>query len=163
MDAGTAPDGRIRPAIARGAPHRRAGGVRDLRHPRHGLRPRAHRTGLSRHGCCRHGPRGLFGPRLRFHRAILAATGNDFLIAFGATVEAALRMSFELSTLNPGAPRNSLPYHRAILDQIWARNPEGARRAMHELMNLTERNIVSALSRRRNADAPSAMARRSDR
>jgi DNA-binding FadR family transcriptional regulator len=102
-------------------------------------------------------------PDLRFHRAILAATGNDFLIAFGATVEAALRMSFELSTLNPGAPRNSLPYHRAILDQIWARNPEGARRAMHELMNLTERNIVSALSRRRNADAPSATAPRSDR
>ena len=102
-------------------------------------------------------------PDLRFHRAILTATGNDFLIAFGATVEAALRMSFELSTLNPGAPRNSLPYHRAILDQIWARNPEGARRAMHELMNLTERNIVSALSRRRNADALSATAPRSDR
>ena len=32
-------------------------------------------------------------PDLRFHRAILTATGNDFLIAFGATVEAALRLS----------------------------------------------------------------------
>jgi GntR family galactonate operon transcriptional repressor len=92
-------------------------------------------------------------PDLRFHRAILTATGNDFLVAFGATVEAALRMSFELSTLNPGAPRKSLAYHRAILDEIWARNPDGARRAMHRLMDLTERNIVSALSRRRNADA----------
>ena len=66
-------------------------------------------------------------PDLRFHRGILTATGNDFLVAFGATVEAALRMSFELSTLNPGAPRKSLPYHRAMLDEIWARNPDGAR------------------------------------
>ena len=49
-------------------------------------------------------------PDLRFHRGILTATGNEFLVAFGATVEAALRMSFELSTLNPGAPRKSLPF-----------------------------------------------------
>ena len=72
-------------------------------------------------------------PDLHFHRAILSATGNEFLVAFGATVEAALRMSFELSTLNPGAPRKSLPYHRAVLDEIWARNPDGARAAMHRL------------------------------
>jgi DNA-binding FadR family transcriptional regulator len=89
-------------------------------------------------------------PDLRFHRGILTATGNEFLVAFGATVEAALRMSFELSTLNPGAPRKSLPYHRAILDEIWARNPGGARAAMHRLMDLTERNISSALARRKN-------------
>jgi GntR family galactonate operon transcriptional repressor len=92
--------------------------------------------------------RAYSDPDLRFHRGILTATGNDFLVAFGATVEAALRMSFDLSTLNPGAPRKSLPYHRAILDEIWARNPDGARRAMHRLMDLTERNITSALSRR---------------
>jgi GntR family galactonate operon transcriptional repressor len=102
-------------------------------------------------------------PDLRFHRAILTATGNDFLIAFGATVEAALRMSFELSTLNPGAPRKSLPYHRAILNEIWARNPDGARRAMLELMDLTERNIVSAMARRRSGGASSATAPETDR
>jgi DNA-binding FadR family transcriptional regulator len=86
-------------------------------------------------------------PDLQFHRGILIATGNDFLIAFGATVAAALRISFNLSTLNPGAPRKSLPYHRAVLDEIWARNPDGARKAMHKLMDLTEHNIISALSR----------------
>jgi GntR family transcriptional regulator, galactonate operon transcriptional repressor len=95
-------------------------------------------------------------PDLRFHRAILSATGNEFLVAFGATVEAALRMSFELSTLNPGAPRKSLPHHRGVLDEIWARNPDGARRAMHRLMDLTERNIFSALARRKNGDALAA-------
>jgi GntR family galactonate operon transcriptional repressor len=88
-------------------------------------------------------------PDLRFHRGILIATGNDFLVAFGATVEAALRMSFDLSTLNPGAPRKSLSHHRAILDEIWAHNPDGARRAMHRLMDLTEQNITSALARRK--------------
>ena len=36
-----------------------------------------------------------------------------------------------------------------ILDEIWARNPDGARRAMHRLMDLTERNIIAALSRRK--------------
>ena len=67
----------------------------------------------------------------------------------------ALWTSFDLSTLNPGAPRKRLPYHRAILDEIgarnrdrWARNRDGARRAMHRLMDLTERNITSALLRR---------------
>jgi DNA-binding FadR family transcriptional regulator len=81
------------------------------------------------------------GPDLDFHRAILAATGNPFLVAFGATIEAALRMSFELSTRQPGAPRKSLPLHRDVLDQIWARKPAGARKAMEHLLGLTESNI----------------------
>lgn len=85
-------------------------------------------------------------PDLQFHRGILIATGNDFLIAFGATVAAALRMSFNMSTQNPGAPRKSLPYHRAVLDAIWARDPNVARQAMHKLMDFTEQNIISARS-----------------
>jgi DNA-binding FadR family transcriptional regulator len=89
-------------------------------------------------------------PDLRFHRGILAGTGNILLIAFSSTIDAALRLSFEMSTQNPGAPRKSLPYHRAVLDEIWARNPDGARQAMLALMDLTERNIALALSRRSN-------------
>jgi GntR family transcriptional regulator, galactonate operon transcriptional repressor len=92
-------------------------------------------------------------PDLQFHRGILIATGNDFLIAFGATVAAALRMSFNLSSTNPGAPRKSLPYHRTVLDEIWARNADGARQAMQKLMDLTEQNIVSAMSRQKKKDA----------
>jgi GntR family transcriptional regulator, galactonate operon transcriptional repressor len=96
-------------------------------------------------------------PDLRFHRAILTATANDFLVAFGATVDAALRMSFALSTRNPGAPSKSLPYHRAVLDAIWARDPNRARAEMHRLMDLTERNITTALARRKDGDALSSM------
>ncbi len=94
------------------------------------------------------------GPDLEFHRAILNATGNPFLIAFGATIEAALRISFELSTRQPGAPRKSLPLHRAVLEAIWARKPAEARRAMEALLGLTEGNIRSAGGGMPPASAP---------
>lgn len=81
------------------------------------------------------------GPDLDFHRAILSATGNPFLVTFGASIEAALRMSFELSTRQPGAPRKSLPLHRDVLDAIWARQPAQARKAMETLLGITESNI----------------------
>jgi DNA-binding FadR family transcriptional regulator len=90
------------------------------------------------------------GPDLMFHRAILSATGNPFLVSFGASVEAALRMSFEISTTNPGAPRKSLPLHRKVLEQIWARDPAGARRAMEKLLGLTESNIERGLAQARH-------------
>jgi DNA-binding FadR family transcriptional regulator len=89
------------------------------------------------------------GPDLEFHRAILAATGNPFLIAFGATIEAALRMSFELSTRRPGAPRHSLPLHRDVLDQIWARKPAAAKKAMERLLGVTEANILRGVGKGR--------------
>lgn len=91
-------------------------------------------------------PVAYAGPDLEFHRAILAATGNPFLVAFGAGIEAALRMSFELSTRQPGAPRHSLPGHREVLDAIWARDPQRARQAMETLLGLTEANIQRGLS-----------------
>jgi DNA-binding FadR family transcriptional regulator len=92
------------------------------------------------------------GPDLDFHRAILSATGNPFMMAFGALIEAALRTSFELSTRQPGAPRKSLPLHRAVLDEIWARRPAQARKAMENLLGLTESNIERGVAQ---ADGPS--------
>ena len=86
-------------------------------------------------------------PDLRFHRAILTATGNDFLIAFGATVEAALRLR-RLRPEIPARHARACPITGRCSTNSGARNAERARRAMHELINLTERNIVSALSRR---------------
>lgn len=96
------------------------------------------------------------GPDLEFHRAILNATGNPFLVAFGATIEAALRTSFELSTRQPGAPRKSLPLHRDVLDQIWARKPAEARRAMEALLGLTESNIQRGVAKAAEAAAAAA-------
>ena len=92
-------------------------------------------------------PVAYAGPDLSFHQAILSATGNPFLVAFGATIEAALRMSFELSTRQPGAPRKSLPMHRAVLDQIWARKPAAARKAM--VLSLLSLVVVGKSRRQR--------------
>lgn len=86
------------------------------------------------------------GPDLDFHRAILTATGNPFFVSLGSMIEAALRMSFELSTLQPGAPRKSLPLHRDVLDKIWAREPQEARKAMQILLDRTEANIRRGVS-----------------
>lgn len=91
-------------------------------------------------------PVAYAGPDLEFHRAILSATGNPFMVGLGAMIEAALRMSFELSTRQPGAPRKSLPLHRAVLDEIWARKPAQARKAMETLLGLTESNIQRGLA-----------------
>lgn len=91
-------------------------------------------------------PQAFASPDLDFHRGILRATCNPFLISLGATIESALRMSFELSTRQPGAPRKSLPMHREVLDAIWARKPAQARRAMEQLLGATESNIQRGLS-----------------
>ena len=91
-------------------------------------------------------PVAFAGPDLEFHRGILRATGNPFLISLGATIETALRLSFELSTRQPGAPRRGLPMHRDVLDAIWARKPAEARLAMEALLGLTESNIQRGLS-----------------
>lgn len=86
-------------------------------------------------------PVAYAGPDLDFHRAILAATGNPFLVSLGMSIQAALRMSFELSSRQPGAPRRSLPMHRDVLDAIWARKPAEARKAMELLLGMTEQNL----------------------
>lgn len=90
-------------------------------------------------------PVAFAGPDLEFHRGILLATGNPFLISLGATIESALQLSFDLSTRQPGAPRKSLPMHREVLDAIWARKPAEARGAMERLLGVTESNIQRGL------------------
>lgn len=91
-------------------------------------------------------PVAFAGPDLEFHRGILRATGNPFLISLGATIETALRLSFELSTRHPGAARKGLPLHRHVLEAIWARKPQEARLAMEHLLGVTESNLQRGLS-----------------
>jgi DNA-binding FadR family transcriptional regulator len=94
------------------------------------------------------------GPDLEFHRAILHATGNPFLVTLGTSIEAALHMSFELSSRQPGAPRRSLPLHRAVLDAIWARKPEQARKAMETLLGMTETNLQRGIAQAASSSTP---------
>jgi len=74
-------------------------------------------------------------PDLRFHQAILLATGNEFIAPLGALIDSALATSFRISSSRPGAKINSLPRHEAVLKAITRGDGEGARRAMEVLLS----------------------------
>ncbi|MBE9555685.1 MAG: FadR family transcriptional regulator [Proteobacteria bacterium] len=74
-------------------------------------------------------------PDLRFHQAILTATGNEFIAPLGALIDSALATSFRISSSRPGAKINSLPRHEAVLTAIATGDSEGAREAMDVLLS----------------------------
>jgi len=87
---------------------------------------------------------------LAFHLRILAASGNELLVSLGYLIESALAQSFELSTHRPGARENSIPLHEAVLVEIRARRPEGARKAMNHLLSEAWADIASLLGEQRD-------------
>jgi len=93
-------------------------------------------------------------PDIRFHKAILAATDNDVMVAFGALTEAALGVFVRVASRHAGAPAASVPLHRAVLDAIRRRDAEGAHAAMMALLDRTARNVernVGSRGSRRSA------------
>ena len=100
---------------------------------------------------CADDPVTFAAPDIRFHKAILAATDNDFIAAFGALIEIALGAFVRIASRHEGAPAPSVPLHRAILAAIRRRDAEGAHAAMLALLERTSRNVeqnVAAKSRR---------------
>jgi DNA-binding FadR family transcriptional regulator len=73
-------------------------------------------------------------PDLRFHQAIIRATGNELLWPLGAIIETALTASFRLSSAGWDGPVHSLPLHKAILDAIRRRDAAAAGAAMRRLL-----------------------------
>jgi DNA-binding FadR family transcriptional regulator len=69
---------------------------------------------------------------LAFHRAILDAAASPFLRSIGSVIEAALAISFTISSPAdiPERVRNSCRQHRAVLDAIALKNPQAAADAM---------------------------------
>ena len=90
------------------------------------------------------------GPDIRFHQAILEASGNELLVPLGAVIAAALESSIKLSSSTPGVQIKSLPFHKSILDAIKQRDPPGARRAMERLLSETVSDIDAELRSGRN-------------
>jgi DNA-binding FadR family transcriptional regulator len=88
-------------------------------------------------------------PDIRFHKAILAATDNDVMMAFGALTEAALGVFVRVASRHAGAPAPSVPLHRAVLDAIRRRDAEGAHAAMMALLDRTARNVERNVGRPR--------------
>jgi DNA-binding FadR family transcriptional regulator len=83
---------------------------------------------------------------LRFHQAILEATGNAFLASMGHVIESALAFSFKLSAQAPGNRILSVPLHKAVLDCIEKSDARGAQAAMLHLLEKTRDEIEKILT-----------------
>ena len=86
-------------------------------------------------------------PDLQFHKAILAASGNEFMLAFGGMIEAALAAFIGISLRHREAPGPSIPMHEAVLLAIEAGEAERARAAMLALLARTRINIQKDATR----------------
>ena len=82
---------------------------------------------------------------LSFHQTLLRAAHNRMMVQMSKALAALLRTSFEVSTTQPGRAADSLPLHRAILDAVIARNPQGAERASLTLIDSARDDIEAAL------------------
>lgn len=80
-------------------------------------------------------------PDVAFHKAILAASGNEFMTAFGGMIEAALAAFIGISLRHSEAPGPSIPMHEAVLVAIEAGDAPRARDAMLALLSRTRSNI----------------------
>jgi len=102
----------------------------------------------------------VLDPDVRFHRGIIAATGNTLFVSLGLIVAAALEVNFVAIKDSPRGHAWALPLHKAILDAVLARDPKEARVAMQRLLSSSEKDMHTARSaqprRRRSAHARSS-------
>jgi DNA-binding FadR family transcriptional regulator len=91
-------------------------------------------------------------PDVRFHRGIIAGSGNLLFASLGSVIAGALEVLFRLGINNPRGQISSLPLHKAVLDAITARNASAARLAMRRLIEDSEHDMRQVRSwKRRNA------------
>ena len=69
---------------------------------------------------------------LRFHMAIAQATRNRLIVHLMHAIRSQLQASLAASFHVPGLPEHAIEMHRSILDAIAAREPDEARRRMHQ-------------------------------
>lgn len=78
---------------------------------------------------------------LAFHEAVLNATNNELMTSLFAVIETALATFFVLSARTAKNFKYSLPHHRKVLEAIRRRQPEGARRAMLQMIADSRANM----------------------
>lgn len=87
------------------------------------------------------------GADVAFHRAIVAATRNPFLISVGAAVSQLLGFSFKVRADRTVFPPAELAQHRRIADAVLARDGDEAAAAMRALLDQSRRSLTAALVR----------------
>lgn len=99
----------------------------------------------------------IAGPDLKFHRAIIAASGNRLFSSLAHVLGAALAVNFDLVQDAPRGHRHSMPAHRTVLDAIGDRNAPAARLAMQNLIEDSQhdaRSVRNLGGRRRVTGKP---------
>ncbi len=81
----------------------------------------------------------------RFHRAILAASGNLALASLASSVGAAVQWTTHFKQRASKRPRDPQPDHEAVYDAIAAADPGRADRAMTDLLRLAFEDTAAAL------------------
>lgn len=81
---------------------------------------------------------------VRFHRLLLAASGNALMSGLGACIENALRASIRITSDPKVSDPIALGQHAGVLDAVAARDPERARAQMRKLMAMTRALLVNA-------------------
>ena len=81
-----------------------------------------------------------------FHRAILRAANNELLLSMEGVIYAALMSSIRLTNADPRENEKSIPFHRAVTDQILKRNGDKAERRMEKLLADANRRLLTFIS-----------------
>ena len=99
----------------------------------------------------------LTGADLRFHQAILDATGNYFLASFVAVIESSLAASFRLSwDSGRHTPEYSLRQHQGVAEAIREQRPADAYAVMTQLLRAAIEDVRESLIRRQRSEAGAA-------
>lgn len=78
---------------------------------------------------------------LRFHEAVLHATGNELLSSLFSVIDTALGTFFVLSARNASNFRYSLPHHQKVLEAIRRKQPQVAHKAMLTMIADSQANL----------------------
>lgn len=81
-----------------------------------------------------------------FHRSILRATNNEFLVALEGIIFSALLSSIRITNVDPRSNEASLPFHREVYEAIAARDGERAEKVMEELLGDAGRRLGGKLN-----------------
>lgn len=81
-----------------------------------------------------------------FHRAILRAANNELLLSMEGVIYSALLSSIRLTNADPRDNEKSIPFHRAVTDQILKRDGDKAERRMEKLLADANRRLAEFVS-----------------
>ena len=81
-----------------------------------------------------------------FHRSILRAAHNEFLVAMEGVIFSALLNSIRLTNKDPRENADSIPFHRAVYEAIAARNADRAEQLMAHLLTDTSQRLGDRLN-----------------